>query len=166
MVARSSIASIAVVLACSVLALPAAAQPARSAQQLAELLQQAMQSNDGDLIERLVHKGADPSSIQRMKSLAATIGKDQLVQARAIPADDREAVATEEASYPVRGMYKPLATRLQEAAERGFKPTLTPQGDIVLFIGPATKGSRGMKLNQQYGESGGVYYIVFNVRNP
>ena len=164
MLARSSIASIAVLVGL-LSALPAAAQPARSPQQLAELLRQAMQSNDGDLIERIVHKGAEPASIQRLKSMAATIGKDNRVQAHAIPADDREAVAREEASYPVRGMYKPLATRLQEAAERGFRPTLAPIGDIVLFIGPAAECARGMKLNQMYGESGGVYYIVFNVRS-
>jgi hypothetical protein len=143
------------------LAAPALAQPAKSPAALAALLHKAMQANDADLIGRLVYPGAAPASIQRLVAVAETIRDRKMVlEIRVVAADDKDAIAREGAIFP----HRPLEERLREAAERGFKPLLAPQGDLVLAFG--LPGARtGNRMTQMYGSHDGACYIVFNVKD-
>ena len=161
----SAISMVVAIPICLCAAMPAAAQPARSADQLVVLLKQALESNNAAMIEQLVHPGTEPASIRNVKAFAENIGKNRpQIRVYALAADDKEALEREKAAYR-HGAHTPLEVRLRAAAERGFKPTLPPLGDIVIFVGSAPDPSRGMQMIYMYGQSEGEYFLVFNRRD-
>lgn len=152
---------IVVLLLCLTSSLAAYAQEARSPQELAAQLQSLIETKNSNGAIKLIHSGADPASVERLKlTLAAYVGTANL-KIYPVPKDDKEAVRAYMALFPDFFAKKTLPERVKKLADSGWFFETEPLGDIVLIGRPPGEPSSGGITSMVYGKLDGRYLIIF-----
>ena len=145
---------------------PAFAQGARSPAELAREVESLINSKNIERIMRFVHPEVDPKSIEQIKSsLSSYIGAENL-KVYIVNKNDDEAVKKLQIDTSVYGSITPksLDERIKLMAERGWRYTIDPLGDLVVFGKKVGIPSTGGRTIVGYGKSGNSYFITLAIK--
>ncbi|HEX8172455.1 MAG TPA: hypothetical protein VF824_18110 [Thermoanaerobaculia bacterium] len=131
------------------------AQGARSPEALANQLQAMIGRNDVAHLEKLVYPGADPQSLQHLKTSLGSFAGAPKLQVYFVPKDDAAAVKKVQAATSGAASLMPLSQRVKMMAEKGWSFPLEPLGDLFV-TGKKNGGASGIV----YGRHKGAYFLM------